>query len=167
MTLSFRRVVTGHDDHGNATVKYDSLASNESLVKGSNVKAGRPGLSSCVVWTTDTSPADNNTDWDEGTRNVATAIAGGSVFRIIEYGPGVAPRRHRTDSIDYIVVLSGEIDMRLDRDEIVHLNRGDVLVQRGTVHDWVNNGSEPCIIAAVLVDAKPVEVDGKELPAEG
>jgi quercetin dioxygenase-like cupin family protein len=167
MTLSFRRVVTGHDDQGKATVKYDSLATNENFVKGGNVKAGRPGLSSSVVWTTDTSPADNNTDWDEGTRDVATAIAGGSVFRIIEYGPGVAPRRHRTDSIDYIIVLSGEIDMRLDGAEIVHLKAGEVLVQRGTIHDWVNNGSEPCVIAAVLVDAKPVEIDGKPLQTEG
>lgn len=159
MTLSFRRVVTGHDEHGNATVLYDSPASN--------VRDGRPGQSACVVWTTDTSPADNTGDWDEGTREVATTNAGGSVFRLVEYGPGVSPRRHRTDSVDYAVVISGEIDMRLDGDEVVHLKAGDVLVQRGTIHDWVNNGDEPCVIAFVLVDAKPVEVRGNVLNAEG
>ncbi len=92
MALNFRRVVTGHDGQGNATVEYDSLAPN--------VTAGRPGHSACVVWTTDSAPADNTTDWDEGTREVGTTNAGGSVFRLVEYGPGVAPRRHRTESID-------------------------------------------------------------------
>jgi quercetin dioxygenase-like cupin family protein len=159
MALNFRRVVTGHDDKGNATVMYDSIAPN--------VTSGRPGQSACVVWTTDTTPVDNTTDWDEGTRPVATTHAGGTVFRLVEYGPGVAPRRHRTDSIDYAVVLSGEIDMRLDGDEVVHLKAGDALVQRGTIHDWVNNGSEPCVIAFVLIDAKPVEVGGNVLHAEG
>lgn len=159
MTLSFRRVVTGHDENGNATVKYDSLAPN--------VTSGRPGQAACVVWTTDTSPADNTTDWDEGTREVGTTNKGGSVFRLVEYSPGVSPRRHRTDSIDYAVVMSGEIDMRLDGDEVVHLQAGDVLVQRGTIHDWVNNGTEPCVIAFVLVDAHPVAAGGKVLHAEG
>jgi quercetin dioxygenase-like cupin family protein len=78
------------------------------------------------------------------------------VFRVIEYAPGVAPRNHRTNSIDYAVVLSGEIDMTLD-DEMVHLKAGDVLVQRGTIHDWINRGDKPCVIAFVLIDAKPVE----------
>ena len=159
MALNFRRVVTGHDADGKATVKYDGIPTI--------VASGRPGQAACVVWTTDSAPADNTTDWDEGTREVATTNPGGSVFRIVEYGPGVAPRRHRTDSIDYAVVLSGAIDMRLDGDEIVHLKAGDVLVQRGTVHDWVNNGSEPCVIAFVLVDAAPVAIGGKVLHAEG
>lgn len=159
MALDFRRVVTGHDENGNSIVKYDGTMAN--------VIAGRPGHSGCVVWTTDTQPADNMTDWDEATRPVATANAGGTVFRLVEYAPGVAPRRHRTDSIDYAVVLSGEIDMRLDGDETVHLNTGDVLVQRGTIHDWVNNGDEPCVIAFILIDAKPVEVGGTVLNAEG
>jgi quercetin dioxygenase-like cupin family protein len=88
------------------------------------------------------------------------------VFRVIEYSPGVAPRRHRTDSIDYAVVLKGEIDMELDGTE-VHLKAGDVLVQRGTIHNWVNRGTEPCVIAFVLVDAKPATAGGKALPAEG
>ena len=60
---------------------------------------------------------------------------------------------HRTDSIDYQIVLSGEIDMLLDDDE-VHLKMGDVVVQRGTNHAWVNRGTEPCVIAAIQIDAK-------------
>jgi quercetin dioxygenase-like cupin family protein len=74
------------------------------------------------------------------------------VFRVLELEPGAAPRNHRTDSIDYAVVISGEIDMEMD-DTVVHLKAGDVLVQRGTIHNWVNNGTEPCVIAFVLISS--------------
>jgi quercetin dioxygenase-like cupin family protein len=84
----------------------------------------------------------------------------------VEFGPGVAPRNHRTDSIDYAVVMSGEIDMQLD-DTVVHLKAGDVLVQRGTIHNWFNHGTQPCVMAFVLIDARPVEVGGKVLNAAG
>jgi mannose-6-phosphate isomerase-like protein (cupin superfamily) len=63
-------------------------------------------------------------------------------------------------------VISGEIDMELD-ESTVHLKAGDVLVQRGTIHNWVNRGTVPCVIAFVLIAAKPVEVDGKVLHAQG
>ncbi len=56
--------------------------------------------------------------------------------------------------------------MELD-DSVVHLKAGDVLVQRGTIHNWVNRGTEPCVIAFVLIDAKPVTIGGKVLPAQG
>lgn len=158
MTLSVRRVVTGHDATGKAMVKYDEISSN--------VVSRRPGQASCVIWTTESVPADNDGQNDEGLRRVATSTEAGTVFRVVEYLPGVTPRNHRTDSVDYAVVISGEIDMVLDETE-VHLKAGDVLVQRGTVHDWVNRGTEPCRIAFVLVGAKPVTVGGKLLPAVG
>jgi quercetin dioxygenase-like cupin family protein len=85
---------------------------------------------------------------------------------VVEFGPGVSPRNHRTDSIDFAVVMKGEIDMELD-DSTVHLKAGDVLVQRGTIHNWVNKGTEPCQIAFVLVEAKPATAGGKTLHAEG
>jgi quercetin dioxygenase-like cupin family protein len=88
------------------------------------------------------------------------------VFRVVSFGPGVAPRNHRTDSIDYAVVMSGEIDMELDGTS-VHLKAGDVLVQRGTIHNWVNKGTVPCVIAFALIDAKPVSAGGKKLDAQG
>jgi mannose-6-phosphate isomerase-like protein (cupin superfamily) len=62
--------------------------------------------------------------------------------------------------------MSGEIEMELD-DSVVHLKVSDVLVQRGTIHNWINRGSEPCVIAFVLIDAKPVVINGKVLHAEG
>ena len=87
-------------------------------------------------------------------------------FEVVKYEPGVTPRNHRTDSLDYAVVISGEIDMELD-DSVVHLNAGDLLVQRGTIHNWVNRGTEPCIIAFVLIGAKPVSVGDKTLHEVG
>ena len=62
--------------------------------------------------------------------------------------------------------MSGEIDMELD-DSVVHLKAGDVLVQRGTIHNWINRGSEPCVIAFVLIDAKPVVINGKSSACRG
>jgi mannose-6-phosphate isomerase-like protein (cupin superfamily) len=88
------------------------------------------------------------------------------VFRIVEYGPGVAARNHRTDSIDYAVVMAGEIDMDIDG-ATVHLRQGDVLVQRGTIHNWNNRGTVPCVIAFVLIAAAPVERAGRVLTATG
>jgi len=158
MALRIRRVVTGHDAQGRARVAIDELCGN--------VISRRPNHASCVVWSTGTFPADNGDDADGATRQVATTDRGGTVFRIVEYRPGVAPRNHRTESLDYAVVLSGEIDMQLD-DSTVQLRAGDVLVQQATMHDWINRGSVPCVIAFVLVPAKPAERDGKVLHAVG
>jgi mannose-6-phosphate isomerase-like protein (cupin superfamily) len=157
MTVKVRRVVTGHDQSGRAIVKIDEVAKN--------IISSRPGVSTCVAWT-ETLPADNNSDFDGATRKVATTMPDGIVFRIIEFSPGCAPRNHRTDSVDFGVVLSGEIDMTVDESQ-VHLKAGDVLVQRGTIHDWINRGNEPCVIAFVLVAAKPVVLGGKTLEAMG
>jgi quercetin dioxygenase-like cupin family protein len=87
-------------------------------------------------------------------RSVGTAESDGTVFRIVRYAPGVAPRHHRTNSINYAVVMSGSMEMELD-DQTVRLNAGDVLVQRGTIHNWVNNGTGRCVIAFVLIGARP------------
>ena len=158
MPLHLRRVVTGHDQNGRAVVTTDEISKNLS--------SGRPGSTACVLWTSESFPVDNTGDADEGLRKVGTTLNNGTVFRVVEFAPGVAPRVHRTDSIDYAVVMSGEIDMELD-DSVVHLKAGDVLVQRGTIHNWINRGSEACVIAFVLIDAKPVEINGKVLHAEG
>jgi len=145
MTINIRRVVTGHDAHGKAVVKIDDV--------GAHVASGRPNMTRQLIWTTNDLPAHFAEDGeDKGDREIGTTIRNGSVFRVIEFEPGVAPRNHRTDSIDYAVVMSGEIDMEMD-DTVVHLKAGDVLVQRGTIHNWVNQGTEPCVIAFVLISS--------------
>jgi quercetin dioxygenase-like cupin family protein len=158
MTLSVRRVITGHDGNGRAVVKIDEVATH--------LFSGRPGATGCNIWTTEGFPANNDGDADQGKRQVGTTLKGGTIFRMLEFAPGLAARNHRTDSIDYIVVLSGEIDMELD-DSLVHLQAGDVMVQRGTIHNWVNRGNAPCVLAVILIDAKSVEAGGKTLPAVG
>ena len=64
---------------------------------------------------------------------------------------------HRTETIDYVVVISGEIDMDMD-DSTVKLKAGDVLVQRATHHAWVNRSKEPARVAFVLIDSKPLGI---------
>jgi len=159
MSLSIRRVVTGHDQNGRAIVSIDETVKN--------VVQSRPGAEAAVVWTSEGFPVDNDGDADAAIRKVGTTLENGTVFRVVSFGPGVARRNHRTDSIDYAVVIAGEIDMELDAGKSVHLKAGDVLVQRGTIHNWVNKGSAPCVIAFTLVAAKPVTAGGKVLNAEG
>ena len=158
MSIAIRRVVTGHDAQGRAKVLIDEQVRN--------VFSHRPGAHYSVIWSSDTLPADNDGSDDPSGKKIGTTIANGSVFRVVSFGPGVAPRNHRTDSIDYAVVISGEIDMVLDN-ETVRLKAGDVLVQRGTIHNWVNKGTAPCVIAFALISAKPVTAGGKTLSAQG
>ena len=120
MALSVRRVVTGHDENGKAIVDIDEVVTSAG--------GSRPGLSAKVLWTTDQSPADNNSNEDMSLRPVHAAAPNGSTLRVIEYLPGVYPRNHRTSSVDYAFVVKGEIDMTMDETEI-HLSAGDVLVQ--------------------------------------
>jgi len=155
-----RRIITGHDDAGKAIVKIDEICNH--------FREGRPGAMVCNVWTTDTAPADNSGQDDKGKREGKfTMIENGSVFRIIEFKPGVQQRVHRTDTIDYIVVMSGEIDMELEAGEEVHLKAGEVMVQRGTVHNWINRGTESCVLAVILIHANSVVAGGQTLPAFG
>src|SRR5579872_5967559 len=157
MPAQIRRVVTGHDGSGKAIVEIDAIVEFGSL---------RPGTQGKVMWTTESFPVDNSGHEDTSGRATGTTLANGTVFRVVEFGPGNGPRNHRTDSIDYAIVMSGEIDMEMDGGSL-HLQAGDVLVQRGTIHNWVNRGSEPCRIAFILIDAKPVEIDGQPLNATG
>ena len=158
MSLNIRRVVTGHDDQGRAKVLIDETVKN--------IAAQRPGSLYSVIWSTEGFPVNNDGDDDPSGKKIGTTVSSGTVFRVVSFGPGVAPRNHRTDSIDYAVVMSGEIDMELDVGQ-VHLKAGDVLVQRGTIHNWVNKGTQPCVIAFTLVSAKSVTAGGKALPAQG
>jgi len=158
--ISVRRVVTGHDENGKAIVKIDEVCTD--------FYEGRPNGFVRNIWTTDTVPANNSGQADGGAlKGVFTMIENGSVFRILHFLPGLAQRMHRTDSIDYLVVMSGEIDMELDDGVEVHLQAGDVMVQRGTVHNWINRGTEACTMAVILIHANPVEAGGKVLPPFG
>jgi len=166
MAYECRRIVTGHTPEGKSTVLYDSSMPLLEADRAAGARQeDRAGAASAVIWTTQ-GPVNNDDPSDTALRKVGTAESDGTVFRIVRYAPGVAPRHHRTNSIDYAVVISGSMEMELDN-ETVRLTEGDVLVQRGTIHNWVNNGTEPCVIGFVLIGARPATVNGTPLPAVG
>jgi mannose-6-phosphate isomerase-like protein (cupin superfamily) len=169
---STRRIVTGHDAEGKAIALFDSQ------VKAIHRSAGGNGMT--MIWTTTEFPVDASatTDRAQGHAGVPPAT-NGTVFRIVDFAPaapqaapvdhhqilvsmGIDPatqgyarhaNTHLTRTIDYAIVLDGEIDMLLDDGE-VHVTAGDVLVQQGTNHAWVNNSGKPCRIAFILIDGK-------------
>ena len=162
MALEVRRIVTGHDAAGKAVV-----ATDERMIGTS--RPGRAGISRCEIWSTDRMPVDNSDAAAVGQRQgfvVRHNYVGsgqGSVVRITEFAPGSPPFMHRTETLDYAILLSGECDLELDDGATVHLTQGDVVVQRGTMHAWVNRGTRPCVFAFVLIDADPAEVGGQSL----
>lgn len=147
--MKFRRVVTGFNKDGKSCIKWDN---------GIEPVTGRPGFGNIPMWATKKLPAEA-TDEDPNTWDLGTSLAGGSVFRLARYEPGVKARWHRTDSVDYAICLSGELWMEMEDGE-VHLTPGDVVVQRGTLHNWSNRGTEPCIMAYVLIATEGGETTG-------
>ncbi len=144
--FNIRRIVTGHTDDGKATVLIDEISKN--------VISKRPGQTSTVIWATDELVPDMGPLNDISADVQQTTVENGSVCRISRFEPGVAPRVHRTASIDYAIILSGRLDMELDDGETVHLSAGDIVVQRATMHNWINPGPEDCIVAFILIHAK-------------
>ncbi|HUQ25938.1 MAG TPA: cupin domain-containing protein [Burkholderiales bacterium] len=141
-----RRIVTGHDARGRAIVLYDGPAPN--------VKHRPSGLVSTLLWTTDESPAEVQRPDDRAEREIGIPPPdAGSIFRIVDFPAGAKGEMHRTRSIDYAVVIEGEIYMLLPEGE-VHLRAGDVLVQQATEHAWENRSHGNCRIAFILIDAK-------------
>jgi mannose-6-phosphate isomerase-like protein (cupin superfamily) len=166
-----RRIVTGHDMSGKAVALFDGTAEAHQRTPGGNAIT--------MLWVTGESPVDVSGSADRTSIKVGVPPPpNGSIFRIVDFPPtkpgtghvdhhkilvgmGIDPATqgymrhattHRTRSIDYAIVLEGEIDMLMDDTE-VHMKAGDVLVQQGTNHAWVNNGSNPCRIAFILIDA--------------
>lgn len=155
MQSTIRRIVTGHDEEANAIVKTDDVLMG-TLVDG--------GIAAFIkVWTTNTSPADNNDESDGALRETGLTCANGTVLRIVDFAPGCKSPMHRTRSIDYGIVLEGELTMELDGGSVTRLKTGDVVVQRGTNHLWHNLSGKPCRMAFVLIDAKPVAIGGVAL----
>jgi quercetin dioxygenase-like cupin family protein len=93
------------------------------------------------------------------TWELGTSLAGGSVFRFGVYTPGNVARWHATDSVDYAICISGQMRMELEEGAVV-LNPGDVVIQRGTNHNWVVQGNQPCVMAYVLIATEGAKTTG-------
>ena len=148
-----RRIVTGHDSRDVAKVIMDGAPTN--------ARHGAAGNVSTLIWCTDSCPADISVGEhveDMGARKLGTSPPpNGTRVTVIDFPPNKPGVMHRTETIDYVFVLSGEIDMDMDESS-VKMKAGDVMVQRGTNHSWVNRSDKPARLAFVLVDAKPLGI---------
>ncbi|WP_152663889.1 cupin domain-containing protein [Sphingomonas sp. SRS2] len=155
MAFEIRRVITGHDEHGNAIVRNDEIMKSQERL---------PGYQAMTVWCTGELPVNN----DETAFNNGEPGAKGQrvLMRIGEMAPDAhsASVMHRTETLDYAVMLAGECDMELDNGEMIRgLKTGDVVIQRGTNHKWIVRGTAPVRFLFVLIDANPVSAGGKLL----
>lgn len=176
MRQAARRIVTGHTAQGRATISIDDAGPNVMEVKG------WPGLYVTELWVTGEMPVNNMGTGDQGARPMRhDPTPNGTIFRLVEIPPEKSvtgidtaaafahmgshnkpraedsarhPSMHKTNSVDYLVVISGEMWMVMEEGETL-IRQGDCIVQRGTNHAWVNKSDKPCVLAAVLVDATP------------
>lgn len=157
MNSSIRRVVTGHNKNGKAVFAADD--NYETII----IPSGDAAMA--TIWTTATVPANLNDETDGRTRDAGTTLKGGSVIRVVDMLPGAASPMHRTNSIDYGIIISGNIELELDNTVFKTMGPGDIIVQRGTIHKWRNpSSSEICRIVFVLTEAKAYVHNGAALP---
>lgn len=149
-----RRIVTGHDAQGVAKVLIDGHAGN--------VRKSSHGSQSTLMWCTDEMPVD--VSLGENVEDMGNRILGtppppnGTRFTVNDIPPGHPGQMHRTETLDYALILAGEIDMEVDDGEKVSLNPGDIVIMRGSNHSWINRGTTWGRIAFVLIDAKPLGI---------
>ncbi|MFK7828716.1 MAG: cupin domain-containing protein [Congregibacter sp.] len=156
MSNSIRRIVTGHDDAGQAVIRSDQRVATNVIPSGDAAFA--------LLWSTADVPANNNDELDGGARDVGLTLNGGSVIRIVDMLPGGVSPMHRTNSIDYGIVLSGQVELELDNGSKTVIGPGEICIQRGTIHLWRTVGDKPCRIVFVLTEAAPYLHKGKALP---
>ncbi|HUD93597.1 cupin domain-containing protein [Sphingobium sp.] len=153
-----QRVVTGHDADGRAIFKSEDVMPTRMIPSGD--------ASFLLLWTTPTVPADNNDETDGRLRDAGLTLNRGSVIRIVDMLPGKQSPMHRTNSIDYGIVMSGEIELELDDGQVTTVREGGIIVQRGTNHLWRNVTDTPCRIAFILIEAPAYLHDGQPLPED-
>ena len=149
MGRTVRRIVTGHDAKGKAV-----FAADESLEEAAL---------GAVVWSAGQLPADNNGDARPAPTPAGIAAPGGAIVRVMTIAPGHRSPMHRTQTLDFGVVLEGSIQLELDDGATTSAGPGDVVVQRGTIHAWENVTDAPCRIAFVLIAATPLAIGGAVL----
>jgi quercetin dioxygenase-like cupin family protein len=157
MKSSVRRIVTGHDDKGRAVFRSVDDLAPEIIPSGD--------AAFTTIWSTSEVPVNLNDETDGGTREVGLTLNGGSVIRIVDMLPCGASPIHRTNSIDYGIVLSGQVELELDDGAVEMCRPGDIIVQRGTIHRWRNSSATArCRIVFVLTEsAGPYLHDGRPL----
>lgn len=153
--FSHRRIVTGHTPQGKAIVEQDEKVAGYVTPTKDAVLT--------TLWSTDRFPCDNADPRDGKDLTKALVTKNGTVLRFVDMMPHSRSPFHRTQSLDYGIVTHGEVYLELDDGVLVLMKVGDVVIQRGTIHAWVNKSNAPCSIAFVLVDADPVQTDAGPL----
>lgn len=153
-----QRVVTGHDADGRAIFKSEDVTPTRMIPSGD--------ASFLLLWTTATVPADNNDETDGRLRDAGLTLNQGSVIRIVDMLPGKESPMHRTNSIDYGIVMSGEVELELDDGRKTTVREGGVIIQRGTNHLGRNVTDKPCRIAFILIEAPAYLHNGQPLPED-
>jgi len=157
MNPPIRRIVTDHDAEGRSIVRSDDQVTAKLVPSGDAEMA--------LIWTTQTVPADNQNDSIGADRPAGVTLHGGSVIRTVYMKPGAPSPMHRSHSIDYGIIISGDLELTLDGGETVLLHAGDIVVQRGTNHLWRNpSPTEWTRIVFILIEAKPLVINGAEVP---
>lgn len=151
-----QRVVTGHDAQGLAVFRSEDWASTKPIPSGD--------AAFLLLWTTASVPADNNDETDGRERAAGLTLHGGSVIRVVDMLPGCQSPMHRSNSIDYGIVLTNEVELELDSGETRTVKAGGVIVQRGTNHLWRNRTDKPTRIVFVLIEAAAYRHNGVPLP---
>ena len=144
-----RRIITGHDAAGKAIVSLDDFVGNH--------KYPDEKTTSSLVWCSEAAPDDFLRNEDMGARILGTnPPVGGTRFTVLEIDPGNTFHGvHRSDTLDYVIVLQGEMTMLLDDGKSVDIKAGDIMIQRGTNHAWRNNSNAPVRFAVILIDGRP------------
>jgi quercetin dioxygenase-like cupin family protein len=155
MQHTVRRIVTGHDVQGKAIFRNDTVQEMENISNGEAWFA--------KLWTADAMPADCNDERDGALTTTGLALANGTVLRVVAMPLGGRSPMYRASSIDYGIVVQGEVHLELDDKQVVKLLPGDVVVQRGTIHAWENKTDQFARMIFVLVDARPAVVNGAPL----
>jgi quercetin dioxygenase-like cupin family protein len=156
-----RIVVASNNDKGKSVIARDQE------MKG--FQPFGPNTSSfATLYSTDSFPVNNSATLPPNTTtSIPRPSAGGTVFTTSDIPPRSTSAFHRTSTLDYMVVLKGEIVLRLDDGEEVTIKEGETAVQRGTIHAWVNKTDQWCRLLFVMPDAEKVMVrDGKVLQDE-
>src|ERR1700746_1629069 len=158
MTLEVTRIVTGHHEFGLGIVVSDEKLSAVSRGLGANI-------SGCEIWSTNSMPVDNSMEAEASQRAGFVkkynyvGSGQGTTVRIVEWTPGHTIFWHRTETLDYSMVLSGEIDVEFDSGQVVTMKQGDIIVMRGVTHCWKNKSAVPAVTAFILIDAVPFEAE--------
>lgn len=152
----YRRIVTGHSPEGRAVIRSDGSFQTEVIASGDAAFS--------LVWTAPRLPVDNDDPVDGRERDVGLTLNSGTVIRIVDMLPGGTSPMHRTNSLDYGIVLSGEVELELDDGVKTLAGPGTIIIQRGTIHRWTNpSRTTPCRIVFALVEAHPVRINGRPL----